>query len=54
MVPYLNPMTFLPLLTKNEGDSTKVYMTYERFPQDVKKKLAKNELIDDGNRFRSY
>ena len=31
---------------KVEGDSTKVYMTYERFPLDVK--VGERILIDDG------
>ena len=34
---YLNPGDVLTFTNeKCEGDSTKVYMTYERFPQDVK------------------
>ena len=44
---YLNPGDILTFTNeKCEGDSTKVYMTYERFPQDVK--VGEKILIDDG------
>ena len=44
---YLNPGDVLTFTNeKCEGDSTKVYMTYERFPQDVK--VGEKILIDDG------
>ncbi|AQX09143.1 pyruvate kinase [Elizabethkingia ursingii] len=44
---YLNPGDVLTFTNeKVEGDSTKVYMTYERFPLDVK--VGERILIDDG------
>lgn len=44
---YLNPGDILTFTNeKVEGDSTKVYMTYERFPLDVK--VGERILIDDG------
>ncbi len=44
---YLNPGDVLTFTNEQcEGDSTKVYMTYERFPQDVK--VGEKILIDDG------
>ncbi len=44
---YLNPGDELTFTNeKIEGDSTRVYMTYERFPQDVK--AGERILIDDG------
>lgn len=44
---YLNPGDILTFTNeKCEGDSTKVYMTYEKFPQDVK--VGEKILIDDG------
>lgn len=44
---YLNPGDILTFTNeKMEGDSTKVYMTYEKFPQDVK--VGERILIDDG------
>lgn len=44
---FLNPGDILTFTNENcEGDSTKVYMTYERFPQDVK--VGEKILIDDG------
>lgn len=44
---FLNPGDVLTFTNeKCEGDSTKVYMTYERFPQDVK--VGEKILIDDG------
>ena len=44
---YLNPGDILTFPNeKIEGDSTKVYMTYQKFPQDVK--VGERILIDDG------
>ena len=44
---YLNPGDILTFTNeKIEGDSTKVYMTYQKFPQDVK--AGERILIDDG------
>lgn len=44
---YLNPGDVLTFTNeKIEGDSTKVYMTYQQFPQDVK--VGERILIDDG------
>jgi len=44
---FLNPGDILTFTNeKMEGDSTKVYMTYEKFPQDVK--VGERILIDDG------
>lgn len=44
---YLNPGDILTFTNeKIEGDSTKVYMTYQQFPQDVK--AGERILIDDG------
>lgn len=44
---YLNPGDILTFTNELcEGDSTKVYMTYEKFPQDVK--VGERILIDDG------
>ncbi|HAV01607.1 MAG TPA: pyruvate kinase, partial [Chryseobacterium sp.] len=44
---YLNPGDILTFTNeKIEGDSTKVYMTYQQFPQDVK--VGEQILIDDG------
>jgi pyruvate kinase len=44
---YLNPGDILTFTNeKMEGDSTKVYMTYQQFPQDVK--VGERILIDDG------
>lgn len=44
---YLNPGDILTFTNENvEGDSTKVFMTYERFPLDVK--VGERILIDDG------
>lgn len=44
---YLNPGDILTFTNEVcEGDSTKVYMTYEKFPQDVK--VGERILIDDG------
>lgn len=44
---YLNPGDILTFTNENvEGDSTKVYMTYKKFPQDVK--VGERILIDDG------
>ncbi|MGL6038770.1 pyruvate kinase [Soonwooa sp.] len=44
---FLNPGDVLTFTNeKVEGDSTKVYMTYEKFPQDVK--VGERILIDDG------
>lgn len=44
---YLNPGDFLTFTNeKIEGDSTRVYMTYQKFPQDVK--VGERILIDDG------
>ncbi|MDY3548690.1 pyruvate kinase [Riemerella anatipestifer] len=44
---YLNPGDILTFTNENvEGDSTKVYMTYQKFPQDVK--VGERILIDDG------
>lgn len=44
---YLNPGDVLTFTNeKLEGDATKVYMTYEKFPQDVK--VGERILIDDG------
>ncbi len=44
---YLNPGDILTFTNeKIEGDSTKVYMTYQQFPQDVK--VGERILIDDG------
>ena len=44
---YLNPGDILTFTNeKMEGDSTKVYMTYQKFPQDVK--VGERILIDDG------
>jgi len=44
---YLNPNDILTFTNENiEGDSTKVYMTYEKFASDVK--VGEIILIDDG------
>lgn len=44
---YLNPGDILTFTNeKIEGDSSKVFMTYEQFPQDVK--VGERILIDDG------
>lgn len=44
---FLNPGDVLTFTNeKVEGDSSKVYMTYERFPNDVK--VGERILIDDG------
>ena len=44
---YLNPGDVLTFTNeKIEGDSTKVYMTYQQFPKDVK--VGERILIDDG------
>ena len=44
---YLNPGDVLTFTNeKIEGDSTKVYMTYQQFPQDVN--VGERILIDDG------
>lgn len=44
---YLNPGDILTFTNeKIEGDSTKVYMTYQQFPQDVN--VGERILIDDG------
>lgn len=44
---FLNPGDILTFTNeKIEGDATKVYMTYEKFPQDVK--VGERILIDDG------
>ncbi len=44
---YLNPGDILTFTNeKIEGDSTRVYMTYQQFPQDVK--AGERILIDDG------
>lgn len=44
---YLNPGDILTFTNeKIEGDSTRVYMTYQKFPQDVK--VGERILIDDG------
>lgn len=44
---FLNPGDVLTFTNeKLEGDATKVYMTYEKFPQDVK--VGERILIDDG------
>ena len=44
---YLNPGDVLTFTNeKIEGDSTKVFMTYQQFPQDVK--VGERILIDDG------
>ncbi|HMU06300.1 MAG TPA: pyruvate kinase [Kaistella sp.] len=44
---YLNPGDILTFTNeKIEGDSKKVYMTYQKFPQDVK--VGERILIDDG------
>ncbi|AFR35514.1 pyruvate kinase [Riemerella anatipestifer] len=44
---YLNPGDILTFTNENvEGDSTRVYMTYQQFPQDVK--VGERILIDDG------
>lgn len=44
---YLNPGDILTFTNeKIEGDSTRVYMTYQQFPQDVK--VGERILIDDG------
>ena len=44
---YLNPGDILTFTNqKIEGDSTKVYMTYQEFPNDVK--VGERILIDDG------
>lgn len=44
---YLNPGDVLTFTNeKIEGDSEKVYMTYQKFPQDVK--VGERILIDDG------
>lgn len=43
----MNPGDILTFTNeKMEGDSTKVYMTYEKFPQDVK--AGERIPIDDG------
>jgi pyruvate kinase len=44
---YLNPGDVLTFTNeKIEGDSTRVYMTYQKFPQDVK--VGETIMIDDG------
>ena len=44
---YLNPGDILTFTNeKMEGDSTKVFMTYQEFPNDVK--VGERILIDDG------
>lgn len=44
---YLNPGDILTFTNeKIEGDSTRVYMTYQKFPSDVK--VGERILIDDG------
>ena len=44
---FLNPGDVLTFTNEPcEGDSTKVFMTYEKFPQDVK--VGERILIDDG------
>lgn len=44
---YLNPGDILTFTNeKIEGDSKRVYMTYQKFPQDVK--VGERILIDDG------
>lgn len=44
---YLNPGDILTFTNeKIEGDSTRVYMTYQQFPQDVQ--VGERILIDDG------
>lgn len=44
---FLNPGDVLTFTNEPcEGDATKVYMTYEKFPQDVK--VGERILIDDG------
>ena len=44
---YLNPGDILTFTNeKMEGDSTKVFMTYQQFPKDVK--VGERILIDDG------
>lgn len=44
---YLNPGDILTFTNeKIEGDSTRVYMTYQKFPQDVK--AGETIMIDDG------
>lgn len=44
---YLNPGDVLTFTNeKIEGDSTRVFMTYQQFPQDVK--VGERILIDDG------
>lgn len=44
---YLNPGDVLTFTNEEvEGDSTKVYMTYQQFPKDVK--VGERILIDDG------
>lgn len=44
---FLNPGDILTFTNeKIEGDSTRVYMTYQQFPQDVK--VGERILIDDG------
>ncbi|MGA9211457.1 pyruvate kinase [Kaistella sp.] len=44
---YLNPGDILTFTNENiEGDSERVYMTYQKFPQDVK--VGERILIDDG------
>ncbi len=44
---YLNPGDILTFTNeKIEGDSTRVFMTYQQFPQDVK--VGERILIDDG------
>lgn len=44
---YLNPGDILTFTNENiEGDSTRVYMTYQQFPKDVK--VGERILIDDG------
>ena len=44
---YLNPGDILTFTNERiEGDSKKVYMTYQKFPQDVK--VGERILIDDG------
>ena len=44
---FLNPGDILTFTNeKIEGDATRVYMTYQQFPQDVK--VGERILIDDG------
>lgn len=44
---FLNPGDILTFTNENvEGDATKVFMTYERFPKDVK--VGERILVDDG------